>query len=81
MVLLISCYSNTTFIPIAPTTVTITTTVTTTTPITPAMHYYYSHTISRTADVWAKEVIAQWQQQQQAASDAGTLNKVRYCIL
>lgn len=31
---------------------------------------------SRTADVWAAEVIAQWQAQQQVAIDAGTLNKV-----
>jgi hypothetical protein len=31
---------------------------------------------SRTADVWASEVVAQWQQQQQLAADNGTLNKV-----
>jgi len=31
---------------------------------------------SRTADVWAAEVIAQWQAQQQVAIDTGTLNKV-----
>jgi hypothetical protein len=33
---------------------------------------------SRTADVWASEVVAQWQQQQQLAAGNGTLNKVIY---
>lgn len=38
---------------------------------------------SRTADVWAGEVVAQWQQQQQLAAEQGNLNKVfvQYVLL
>jgi hypothetical protein len=31
---------------------------------------------SRTADVWAGEVVAQWQAQQQLAAEQGNVNKV-----